>query len=175
MASPFYAQLPLRYCAAELVVMFLSVRPYQREDQQAVLRLDELALSDLSVPGLPKQFGDLRDIEARYLRNGVFVVAEIDERIVGMGAIRYIDNHTARISRMRVDPAHKRQGIARTILNWLELQAEAAGKSTIVLNTLAVQEKAQQLYESNGYVKVGEGEPDGFRIFMYEKRLRVRT
>lgn len=156
-------------------VMFLSVRPYQSADREAVIRLDELALSDLAVPGLPRNFDDLKEIETRYLQNGAFVVAEVDKLIVGMGAIRYIDQDTARINRMRVDPSHRRKGIARTILNWLELQAKEAGKSRILLNTLALQEKAQQLYESNGYLKIGEGEPDGFKIFMYEKKLRVRT
>lgn len=40
----------------------------------------------------------------------------------------------------------------RMILRWLELGAEEAGKSRIVLNTLAVQQKAQRFYESSGYV-----------------------
>lgn len=154
--------------------MFPSIRPYQAADREAVIRLDELALSDVSVVGLPGNFDDLRDIATHYLRNGAFVVAEVNELIVGMGAIRYIDQDTARINRMRVDPSHRRKGIARTILNWLELQAEHAGRFRIVLNTLATQDNAQQLYESNGYRKVGEGQPDGFEVFMYEKTLRSR-
>ncbi|HWK99454.1 MAG TPA: GNAT family N-acetyltransferase [Parapedobacter sp.] len=155
--------------------MFLSIRLYQPADRESVIRLDQLALSDLSVTGLPRQFDDLKEIETRYLPNGAFIVAEIDELIVGMGAIRYIDQDTARINRMRVDPFHRRKGIARAVLNWLEHQAENAGRSRILLNTLATLEKAQQLYESHDYVKIGEGEPDGFRVFMYEKRFGVRT
>ena len=145
------------------------LRPYRPSDQEALIRLDALALSDLSVPGLPSQFEDLKDIETRYLQNGAFVVAEVDGAIAGMGAIRYLDRATARINRMRVDPEYRRRGIARTMLNWLELQAADAGRSKILLNTLASQEAAQQLYQGNGYVKVGEGAPDGFKVFMYEK------
>jgi GNAT superfamily N-acetyltransferase len=153
-------------------VMF-RIREYDSADHEAVIHLDKMALADLAVPGLPTNFDDLQEIETRYLTNGSFVVAEDGEEIVGMGAIRYIDQQTARINRMRVLPHHQRKGIARTILDWLEFQAEQAGKSIILLNTLAVQENAQRLYESHGYIKTGEGAPDGFRVFMYEKKIRA--
>lgn len=133
--------------------------------------MDQFAMSGLSVAGLPSGFDDLKEVDTLYLQNGSFVVAEIDRQIVGMGAVRYIDQNLARINRMRVDPRYQRQGIARKILNELELKARNAGKTKILLNTLASQEKAQKFYETSGYIKVGEGEPDGFSVFMYEKTL----
>lgn len=140
-----------------------------------MIQLDKVALSDIEVSGLPQGFDDLMDIEKNYLRTGSFIVAEIESEIVGMGAVRFVDPETARINRMRVHPNHQRKGIARTILNYLEHLAEEAGKNTILLNTLAIQTKAQQLYESNGFIKYGEGSPDGFPIFMYRKQLGAGT
>lgn len=153
------------------VAMFHSLREYKPSDRDAVMQLNALALAGLSVPGLPRNFDDLKDIESRYLRNGSFVVAEIDDDLIGIGGIRYVDQQTARINRMRVHPLHQRKGIARALLHWLEHKAREAGKATILLNTLAVQEHAQRLYESSGYVKIGEGAPDGFNVFMYEKKI----
>lgn len=72
-----------------------------------------------------------------------------------------------------VHPAHRRQGIARALLHALEGLAGDAGRSRVLLNTLATQLGAQGLYESQGYRKFGEGEPDGFSVFMYRKDLRA--
>lgn len=153
--------------------MFLEVRNYRPEDKKSVIRLDKLVLAEVQAPGLPNHFDDLEDVEQNYLRNGSFVVAEVGKEIVGMGAITYVDPGIARINRMRVHPDHQRQGIAKAILNWLEYQAEENGVEKIVLDTLKIQEKAQALYESNGYSKTGEGSPNGFHIVMYEKEIHA--
>lgn len=155
--------------------MFRELRDYVPTDREQIMNLDKLALSEVGAEGLPASFNDLEDVESTYMANGTFVVQEHDGLIVGMGGMRYLDSDTAKISRMRVHPDYQRKGIARLILNWLELKASDASISTIILNTLAIQEKAQKLYESHGYLKVSEGAPDGFDVFMYEKTIRDET
>lgn len=151
--------------------MFSEVRNYRPEDKEAVILLDKLVLAEVQTTGLPSYFDDLEDIENNYLRNGSFVVAEVDGEIVGMGAITYPKLGIARINRMRVHPDMQRKGIARSILNWLEYRAKENGVEKIVLHTLKNQEKAQALYESNGYSNIGESSPNGFLIVMYEKEI----
>lgn len=144
-------------------------------DREQVIYLDKLALSEVGAEGLPASFNDLDDVESTYMANGTFVVQEQDGLIIGMGGMRYLGSSTAKISRMRVHPDYQGKGIARLILNWLEFKASEASISTIILNTLAIQEKAQNLYESNGYIKVSEGAPDGFAVVMYEKIIGDKT
>ena len=153
--------------------MPLRLREYRTEDRESVINLDEIVLAELDahVRGLPRKFDDLHDIESEYLSSGAFVVAESDEGIVGMGGIRFSPDHTARINRMRVHPEKQGFGIGKKILAWLEEKATNSATQKIVLNTLAIQKNAQKLYESFGYVKVEEGSPDGFDIFMYEKEI----
>lgn len=154
--------------------MFSKVRNYRTEDKKAVILLDKLVLTEVQAPGLPNQFDDLNDIENNYLKNGLFVVTEVDGEIVGMGAITYPTPGVARVNRMRVHPSYQRRGIASAILKWLEYCAEENGVTKIILDTLIIQEKAQELYESNGYIKTGEGAPNGFRVVMYEKEINPR-
>ena len=151
--------------------MSLTLRGFRSEDRDSIVELDEVVLAELDVLGLPRKFADLNAIEKEHLAHGAFVVAETDAVIVGMGGIRFSADKTARINRMRVHPEQQGTGIGRSILIWLEERAVAAGIEKIRLNTLVTQKAAQRLYESSGYVKVGEGSPDGFAIFRYEKKL----
>lgn len=151
--------------------MSRTLRGFRNEDRDPIVELDELVLAELDVLGLPRQFADLKEIDKQYLAHGAFVVAEADAVLVGMGGIRFSSDKTARINRMRVHPEQQGTGIGRSILIWLEEKAVAAGIEKILLNTLATQKAAQKLYESSGYVKVGEGSPDGFDILKYEKKV----
>ena len=140
-------------------------------DKTSIIELNNKSLSEIEVEGLPDFFSDFNNIESYYLANGTFVVAEIDGELVGMGGLRVVDPGTARINRMRVDPNHQRKGIAREILGLLEEKAKVYSVKKILLNTLKVQLKAQSFYESHGYIKIGEGSPNGFEVVMYEKYL----
>lgn len=154
--------------------MPLRLREYRTKDRESVVALDEIVLAELDALGLPRKFDDLDDIESEYLPNGAFVVAQSDAEIIGMGGIRFYPDKTARINRMRVHPDKQGSGIGKMILAWLEARADDAATGKIVLNTLAIQKNAQRLYESFGYVKVGEGAPDGFAIYMYEKEIKPK-
>lgn len=149
--------------------MPLVIRQFEANDQDAVIRLDRLSLGEVDAAGLPEVFDDLSNIDDVYLRSGEFIVAERDGELVGMGAIRYLDDNTAKINRMRVHPDYQRQGIASAMLDWLLLRAEENRSSRIILNTLKDQTRAQALYESKGFQRIGEGSPDGFDVVMYEK------
>ena len=81
------------------------------------------------------------DLRARYpgivvngLRPGdagrarfVFVVARIDGRAVGCGAVRELDPLVGEIKRMFVRPEHRGRGIARRVLSALEAEATGLG------------------------------------------------
>ena len=83
--------------------------------------------------------------------DGMFVVAYFNEKAVGCGAVRRIDEATAELKRMYVDPSFRGQGIGRALVDALESEARQLRVRRIVLETGTRQAQAIQLYESMGY------------------------
>jgi GNAT superfamily N-acetyltransferase len=85
---------------------------------------------------------------------GVFLVAEIDGVPAGCGAWRALPSAEAEIKRVYVEPAFRRQGLARLIVAALEDGAARAGHRSVVLNTGQQQPEALALYARLGYSSV---------------------
>jgi GNAT superfamily N-acetyltransferase len=83
--------------------------------------------------------------------HGAFVVAWADEKAVGCGAVRLIDNKTAELKRMYIVPEYRRQGMAGAILRCLEGHARALGATRVVLETVIDPPAAVALYRAAGY------------------------
>jgi GNAT superfamily N-acetyltransferase len=103
----------------------------------------------------------------------IFVVARIDGRPVGCGAVRELDPLVGEIKRMFVRPGHRGRGIARRVLSALEAHAAALGYTTLRLETGDRQPEALGLYKSAGYraiIPFGEYVGNPFSR-CFEKRL----
>jgi GNAT superfamily N-acetyltransferase len=85
---------------------------------------------------------------------GAFLVAYIDGRAVGCGAVRRIDPHMAEIKRMYVAPEVRGRGVGRQLLVSLEAEARRLGISRLVLETGPRQPEALALYRGTGYVEI---------------------
>jgi GNAT superfamily N-acetyltransferase len=106
-------------------------------------------------------FGDEEDgLSAEQLAppTGVFLVAWIDDRAVGCGGFRRIDDDVAELKRMYTSRDARRRGVARAVLDELEARARELGYRRLILETGPKQPEAIALYESRGY---GPGEPFG--------------
>jgi putative acetyltransferase len=86
--------------------------------------------------------------------HGAFVVAWADEKAVGCGAVRLIDNETAELKRMYIVPEYRRQGLAGGILQFLEDHARALGATRVVLETVIDPPGAVALYRAAGYEEI---------------------
>jgi len=114
----------------------------------------------------------MRDVQAAYLdARGEFLVAEIDGAIVGMGAIRRLDDERAEVKRIRVDPSFRRRGIADALLRALDERARALGYRRLVLDTAADALPAQRLFEKHGFRRTGTTVLGGIDALLYEKQL----
>ncbi|MEW9554672.1 GNAT family N-acetyltransferase [Nonomuraea sp. NPDC050783] len=86
------------------------------------------------------------------VRDGArFLVAVVDGRAVGCGAVQPVDALTGELKRMYVAPAHRGQGIAKALLGALEELARDMGHRRMRLATGLRQPEAIRLYERSAY------------------------
>lgn len=81
------------------------------------------------------------------------VVARASERIAGFGIMRYGDDD-AHLDLLAVNHDHRRTGLGRRLVEWLEKPALVAGISAIFLEVRASNHGAQAFYERLGYRKL---------------------
>lgn len=129
----------------------ISIEPFESKDQHAV--------RSLILAGLAEHWGeevdptlnpDLNDIAASY-RDATFLVARLDGRIVGCGAVVPRSDQTAEIVRMSVAPEFRRQGIGKEILARLCQEARKSGCGRIVLETTSTWHGVIRFYERFGF------------------------
>ena len=84
----------------------------------------------------------------------VVLTARSDRTIAGFAVMRYGDD-AAHLNLLAVDPAHRRRGIARRLVTWLEETALTAGTFVIGLELRAQNQEAQDFYRALGYREIG--------------------
>jgi GNAT superfamily N-acetyltransferase len=156
----------------------IEFRQYRPFDHAQVLQLHFKGLEQTGVR-LNDDFhsgydADLTRIEAEYLQNGEFLIATINEELIGMGAIRKIDNRTAEIRRMRVEPDYQGQGLGSLILDRLMETAKALGYTRLILDTTDKMSVARRLYENRGFKEYRRNILDGFTVIFYEMNLDMK-
>ncbi len=111
-------------------------RPFETRDQ--------VAARQLILNGLGEHYGfidetrnpDLDNILENYTAIGAtFLVAQIDERIVGTGALLEEEPNIGRVVRMSVDRAYRRYGIGKAIMLQLIQVARERGYTQVRLET----------------------------------------
>ncbi len=90
----------------------------------------------------------------------VLLVARDDAgTIVGTGqldlATRANGRHRAEVMKMMVHPSVRQKGVGRAIMQRLEDEALALGRTTLILDTVDGNQAAERLYQSQGWTKIG--------------------
>lgn len=83
-------------------------------------------------------------------RAALVVAARAGERVVGFGIMRYGEDE-AHLDLLGVDPEHRRAGLGRRLVEWLEKPAVLAGLASAVLEVRASNRGAQAFYQRLGY------------------------
>jgi ribosomal-protein-alanine N-acetyltransferase len=91
----------------------------------------------------------IRDAES------VVLTARHGSAVAGFAIMRYGDER-AHLNLLAVDPGHRRRGIARTLVTWLEDSALTAGTFTVTLELRAHNAGARAFYGVLGYFESGE-------------------
>jgi GNAT superfamily N-acetyltransferase len=100
---------------------------------------------------------------------GALLIARLDERPVGCGALRVIDATTGEVKRMWVRADARRRGIARRILEELEGLARARGVRTLRLDSNRALTEAHALYRKLGYVEVAPFNDEPYAHYWFAK------
>src|ERR1700681_4012549 len=82
--------------------------------------------------------------------DGAFVLAYLDEVALGCGAVRRLDEATAELKRMYVDPSARGRGIGRALVEALEREARLLSMTRVVLETGTRLAPAIKLYQAMG-------------------------
>jgi GNAT superfamily N-acetyltransferase len=99
---------------------------------------------------------DAHDLEPP---DGAFLVARIEGRPVGCGALKRAGDGLGELKRMFVVPDARRTGVAAEILRVLEARAAALGYRRLRLETGVRQPEAIALYERSGYRRTANFPP----------------
>ena len=128
----------------------IEIRPFHPDDQEPA--------RDLILAGLEEYWGrldesknpDLQDIADSY-RDGIFLVACLEQQIVCTGALLPRSAKTAEILRMSVARPLRRQGVGRQMLAELCCRAYQRGFSQVILETTATWQNAIAFYQAFGF------------------------
>lgn len=183
-----YVRPPVKFIAAAKITKFslsivrvynflvdkLTIRTYKPSDNSVAWELHWMGLKEIGATPVRNQGWDkdFSDIEGIYLKDGEFLVGEMDGKIVAMGAFKKIDEQTAELKRMRVHPDFQRRGFGQQILDELEKRAKEKGFKKMILDTSKKSFKAQNFYTKNGYIETGRNDLDErYNAIFYEKKL----
>lgn len=125
-------------------------------------RFDDGFDADRSIPA---DSADLRP------PRGVFLIARLDGRPVGCGAIKSIDSGVGSIKRMWVSQVVRGSGVGHRLLLALEKEAAGLGMALLRLETNRSLHEAQALYRRNGYREVQAFNDEPHAHHWFEKRI----
>ena len=102
----------------------------------------------------PEEIAQVREREAARPSPMELLLARRGGRAIGCGGIQRIDDATAELKRMYVEPDERGSGVAAELTRRAERLAVERGFARIALNTGARLVRAVRLYERMGYVRV---------------------
>ena len=102
---------------------------------------------------------------------GVFLMATLEGRPVGCGAVKREVADVGYIKRMWVDPSVRGRGLGRRLLDELEEAARRLGCSVVQLETNRALETAIGMYRRAGYTEVDAFNDEPYAHHWFRKRL----
>ena len=127
----------------------VAAEPFDSDDARRLVAALDAHLAGLYPP--EQRFGSNLRPEHVGPGRGTFVIARADGVAVGCGALRKLDETTAEVKRMYVEPAVRGRGVGKAILDNLESAALAVGARRVVLETGTFQTEAIGLYRRAGF------------------------
>ena len=102
---------------------------------------------------------------------GMFVIATVDDALLGCGAITWLDDETGEVKRMWVDSTVRGVGLGTRLLHHLEGEVRATGRTRVVLDTNEALVEAIALYHRLGYRDIEPYNDNPHAHHWFEKSL----
>ena len=166
----------------------IEVRPVRPEEYAAAGAATANAYREFIPPGVPEwhaYLDSIADIGSRAGRTTV-LVALVDGAIAGSATVELDERiepdwrapvapDQAHLRMLGVDPAYRRRGVARAMMQAVIELAQAHNRTRLTLETTPRMVAAQRMYESLGFEPRGEEtvEP-GMHLLNYELQLPAR-
>ncbi len=119
----------------------------------------------------PGEAGAPEDAAGMSPPRGAFLVVADDADVVGCGGVALLDDTTAEVKRMWIDPAWRGLGLGPRLLAKLEAQAVTLGRSRVVLDTNTSLSEAIALYRRAGYRAIDRYNANPYAQHWFEKHL----
>lgn len=154
----------------------LSIREYEPSDADRVWEVHRRTIEDSPLPFVTNEEfdADLKNVEEHYAETGGrFLVGSVDDTLVATGGLKPLSEESIELRRLRVLPAHQRNGYGTALLHRLEEFAREQAFDRIELHTDDVLTTARRMYETRNYEETHrQPHPliDGEIVF-YEKDL----
>ncbi|HEY6922362.1 MAG TPA: GNAT family N-acetyltransferase [Steroidobacteraceae bacterium] len=150
----------------------LAIESPDQPEIHALLEASDTYMAEL----YPAESNHMLDVSELCRPEVTFLVARVEGRAMGCGAIVESAEGWAEIKRMFVSPLARGRSLGRRLLQKLEETAISKGIPLLRLETGIKQPEALALYRSAGFVEIepfGKYRPDPLSLFM-EKPLRPR-
>ena len=128
----------------------IGIQPFQLKDQAEVRALILAGLVEHWIVLDPRRNLDLEDIGKSYA-GAVFLVARMQDRIIGTGALVPRGQATGEILRMSVAMDVRHRGVGSRLLERLIREAKAMGMRQLVLETTETWQEAVVFYQRFGF------------------------
>jgi ribosomal protein S18 acetylase RimI-like enzyme len=129
--------------------MKITLRPLQIQDYESLVALWEKAGLPFKPRGRDRRENIARELHAP---TAIFLVAESDGRLVG-SILGTHDGRKGWINRLAVDPAYRRQGIGRRLVEAVEQRLEQLGIEIVACLIEDWNKDSLAAFQAMGYVK----------------------
>jgi GNAT superfamily N-acetyltransferase len=82
---------------------------------------------------------------------GIFYLVKVDDKLAGMGGLRFLRSGIAEIKRIYFRPEFRGMQLGERMLGRLLADARAFGYQTVCLDTALFMKSAHRIYETNGF------------------------
>ncbi|MBQ4570018.1 MAG: GNAT family N-acetyltransferase [Ruminococcus sp.] len=166
--------------------MNLNFRKAKTEDLPRILSLYKAVVENMISSGI-NQWSDEypnKEVLSEDIRKGELIVGVRDDEILTAfvmnefadddyykAAWQYPEESWCVVHRLCVSPLYHRQGLATSVMEYVENTARAQGYGAIHLDTFSGNPKALNLYHKLGFTDVGEAYWARGRFIIMEKKL----
>lgn len=131
--------------------MEIKIRRYNKNDKPGIICLVKNTLFEI-FGSEAKNIEDLKRIDEEYFgKGGIFLVAEINGKIIGTIGVVKERSKIARLKRMYVHKKYRGKGVGQRLLNKAILFCKKRGYEKLVLSTYPKMKDAIEFYLSNGF------------------------